>query len=219
MTSFPKKVLPFGVSLPLLSTLFLTSASFAGVANYPAQQQWQGAAVYSMFDTMGSGVPVSQCHVLTNEHVVRGSKRANVDIAGERYTATVISIDSDNDMALLRVSDCPIEYFAKLSKVAPKKGDMLTSVYYKPGFNFFRRMTKTKGKFVGFGQMLTEEDKTMTSMIIDDKRPRIGSSGGGISTKNGLVSIIYGVASKYAKPTTYAISYDALKAFMLKNHI
>ncbi len=192
--------------------------SFAGIS-VSTHDQWQGATVYSMFDTMGSGVPVSQCHILTNEHVVRGSKNARVVIAGEQYSAKVVAVESDNDMALLKISECPIEHYAKVSKVAPKKGDTLTSVYYKPGFNFFRRMLKSKGKVIGFGQILTEEDKAMTSMLIDDPYPQQRSSGGGISSEHGLVSVIFGIASKYSKSTTYAVSYDALRSFMRQHHI
>ena len=209
-------------SILLCTLLFLSPIiSFAGISTPSLNQnnQWQGAVVYSMFKTMGSGVPVSQCHVLTNEHVVRGSKKAHVVISSEKYRAKVVSVDNDNDMALLKIDDCPIKHFAKVAKIAPKKGDTLTSVYYKPGFNFFRRMIKSKGTFIGFGQILTEEDKAMTSMMIDDPHPKQRSSGGGISSEHGLVSVIFGIASKYTEPTTYAVSYDALKSFLVQNHI
>ena len=206
--------------LYVLFLSLLASLSFAGVSTDLAPgNQWRGAIVYSTNNTMGSGVPVSHCHVLTNEHVVRGGTVANVVINQEEYSAEVIAIENVNDMALLRIEGCPIAHFASVSKVPPEKGDTLTSVYYKPGFNFFNRMIKSKGKFVGFGQVLTEEDKAMTSMVIDDPHPRHRSSGGGISSQYGLVSVIFGIASKYTKPTTYAVSYDALRSFLLENNI
>lgn len=199
--------------------LFAPALSLGGVSKPAHQNTWQGVIVYSAIKSMGSGVPVSQCHVLTNEHVVRGGKTAKVVISGEHYDANIVSIEHDNDMALLKIPDCPITRYAKVAPTGPKKGDVLTSVYYKPGFNLFKRMTRTRGVYKGTSQIMTEEDKSMVSMVIEDPRPRKRSSGGGVSSEHGLVSVIFGIASKYSQPRTYAVHYPALKSFLLQNRL
>ncbi len=166
---------------------------------------------------IASGVPITPCHVLTNEHVIRGSKRASVSYNNHRYDANVIDIQQYHDLALLELPTCPIQHYAQVSKIRPKKGDILTSVYYKPGVNLLHQMIKTTGTFLGYQEIITEENKTMLSMMIDDKTPRIHASGGGVSTKNGLVSVIFGVLDNKRAQATFAVSYDGLRAFLDRN--
>lgn len=180
---------------------------------------WDGAIVYSMLDNMGSGVPVSKCHVLTNEHVVRGSPQITVYIDENHYIGYVDAIEYDNDMALIKLVGCPLRKFAKLAPQPPLQGEVLTSTYYKPRFNFFDKITHSQGEFVGFERIITEEDKIMDAMVVDDPSPEKRASGGGVASRDGLVSIIFGIAPLREKPTTYAVSYFALREFLLSNQL
>ena len=182
-----------------------------------AGKAWQGVVVRSGALMIASGVPITPCHVLTNEHVIRGSKHASVSYNNHRYDANVVDIQQYHDLALLELPMCPIYHYAQVSKIRPKKGDILTSVYYKPGVNLLHQMIKTTGTFLGYQEIITEENKTMLSMMIDDKTPRIHASGGGVSTKNGLVSVIFGVLDNKKAQATFAVSYDGLRAFLDRN--
>ena len=206
------------IKTSLLLTL-LASGNLSFAASKSFQQEWQGTVVYSAFRTMGSGVPLSPCHVLTNVHVVRGSNFAKVSISGKLRRATVVATDESNDMALLKVANCPIEHHARLSPIAPKKGEILTSNYYKPGLNLFRHMTRSSGKLMGIQSVVTEENRRMSSLAIDDPHPYLRASGGGVSSKHGLVSIIFGFANRPGGRKTYAVSYHALKTFLQQNHL
>ncbi len=196
-------------------TIFLSMPSQAKMQY--AGKAWQGVVVRSGALMIASGVPITPCHVLTNEHVIRGSKRASVSYNNHRYDANVIDIQQYHDLALLELPTCPIQHYAQVSKIRPKKGDILTSVYYKPGVNLLHQMIKTTGTFLGYQEIITEENKTMLSMMIDDKTPRIHASGGGVSTKNGLVSVIFGVLDNKRAQATFAVSYDGLRAFLDRN--
>ncbi len=209
-----KYIVGLSIILSLSSNI---SAAAVASSTSTIHQQWQGAIVYSGLFSVGSGVPVSNCHILTNEHVVRGKKSAFAYIEGEQHDGEVVSLNKENDIALIKLDDCPIKNFAKVATVAPKKGEILTSVYAKSGFNFFHRSSTSKGVFKGFSKILTEEDRTVASMVIDDTHPRLGASGGGVMSKNGLVSVIFSIASPFAKPETYAVDYFALRDFVKEN--
>ncbi|CAA6800035.1 MAG: Unknown protein [uncultured Thiotrichaceae bacterium] len=162
---------------------------------------------------------MSKCHVLTNEHVIRHNKKPEIRYAGEIYRSSLAAQDDRNDMALLKVDECPFQQYASVAERAPQVGDKLTSTYYSPGFNFSDRMSKTSGAFIGYKKILVKNEFVMDSMLIDDKNPRVGSSGGGVSSEQGLVSVIFGVATKLSKPKTYAVNYRALKRFLDENLI
>ncbi|MEE9302253.1 MAG: serine protease [Thiotrichaceae bacterium] len=197
---------------------FLTTLPLTTHAASSSVSKWSGVVVYAGDSKVSSGVPVSKCHILTNEHAVRGEQRVTVKISGENYQADVVSIDTAHDLSLLKVATCPIDHYAKISKVQPIKGDTVTSIYYKSGI-FINRIIQTSGKFLGYLDVVTVEDKNMFSMLIDDSHPRKGASGGGVATKNGLVSVIFGVANRNNKPQTFAVDYFSLTDFLTKNHI
>ena len=206
------------------NTQAMLSCLVAGILSAPlhagaASNNWKGVVITSGISMIASGVPLSRCHVLTNEHVVRKRSYVNISYEGKSYQAKVVSIDHKNDLALVKIPTCPIMNFARVSNVKPKAGDKLTSVYYKPGLNFFNRMIKTTGEFLGYKNIVTEERKRMSSMLIADETPRVHASGGGVSSKNGLVSVIFGISDYNKRHATFAVHYDALKAFLKKNHI
>ena len=198
--------------------IFLLSPS-GGYAAGSSVSQWSGAVVYTGNEKVSSGVPVSKCHVLSNEHAVRGNKRIIISIEGLNHNAVVISTDKVNDLALMKLDTCTINHYAKISKVGPVRGDKMTSIYYKAGF-LTDRIIKTSGRFVGYINIITEEHKKMNSMVIDDTQPERGASGGGVSTQYGLVSVIFGIAGRNAKrPRTFAVNYHSLTHFLSRNNI
>lgn len=196
----------------------LTALSPLSFAANSALHKWSGAVIYSGSNKVSSGVPVSKCHILSNEHVVRHQNKVDVTISGKHYTADIVSTDKTNDLSLLKLASCPITHFAKISKVQPMKGDRVTSIYFKQGRGH-NRIAKTSGEFLGYLDVVTEENRNMFSMLIDDAKPRKGASGGGVATENGLVSVIFGVSSRNNNPQTFAVDYFSFSHFLKKNHI
>ncbi len=216
----PSSILHARISktIVLIFFTFLAVLPLTSNADNSSINEWSGVIVLAGENKISSGVPVSKCHVLTNEHAVRGEQKVTVTISAENYQADVISVDTTNDLSLLNIKTCPITRFAKVSKVQPMKGDTVTSIYYKSGV-LLNRIIKTSGKFLGYLEVVTVEDKNMLSMLIDDSHPRKGASGGGVTTKNGLVSIIFGVANRNNKRQTFAVDYFSLTDFLARNHI
>ncbi len=205
--------------LNLLGVITLLALSLQGAhAASSSVNQWKGAIVYAGSQKVSSGVPVSNCHVLSNEHAVRNYQVVDVSIDGRHYAAHVISVDKKNDLSLMKLDTCPIQHYAKISDSQPVKGEKLTSIYYKSGL-LFSKMIKSTGRFLGYLDITTEEDKEMLSMVIDDTQPRRGASGGGVSTEHGLVSVIFGVTDRHSIHRTFAVDYFSLTAFLKKNHI
>ncbi len=213
-----KKFLQVPFATVLWAILSLTAFPLLSYAADSSPDKWSGAVIYTSDNKVSSGVPVSKCHILSNEHAVRNQQKVNVTLLGKRHQATVVSIDKTNDLSLLSVSGCPINHFAKISKVQPMKGDQVTSIYYRQG-RVRNQIAKTSGHFLGYLDIVTEEDKNMFSMLIDDNSPRKGASGGGVATKNGLVSVIFGVSSQNNRHQTFAVDFFSFSTFLKKNHI
>ncbi len=53
----------------------------------------------------GSGFVVSPHHIMTNAHVVAGTRQVSVVVGGQQVPATVVLYDPDRDVALLNVPD------------------------------------------------------------------------------------------------------------------
>ena len=76
----------------------------------------------------GSGWVASRGLVVTNAHVVAGIRQPRVDTAGGRaFTATVVSFDVTNDLAVLRVPGLAIR---SLALAAPERGTAVALVGY-----------------------------------------------------------------------------------------
>ncbi len=206
-------------SLKTIATVALLTLSLQNLHAASSVSQWNGAIVYAGSSKVSSGVPVSKCHVLTNEHAIRHWQKVSVAIARHKYIARVIAIDKHHDLALLKLDTCPIRNYAKVSSTQPVRGEKLTSVYYRFGLIFSKKMIKSTGSFLGYLDVTTEEDKKMLSMVIDDKQPRKGASGGGVFTRNGLVSVIFGVTDGNMPHKTFAVDYFSLTQFLKKNNI
>lgn len=206
----------------LLVFFLLAPFNLLNAGSSHIDRQWSGVIIHSNYlhyTRTSSGVPVSNCHVLSNEHVVRGTKKATVRIAGRNYTnSKVVATDTANDLSLIFLPDCPIRKFASLSRVAPHKGQQLLSVYQQRGLTG-SRITQSIGRFAGYKNIITEEDHHMLSMVIDDKGPRKGASGGGVISEHGLVSVIFGVINNESQARTFAVDYDALRRFLDINNI
>lgn len=202
----------------LLAAFILFALFLQGAFAASSVDRWSSAIVYSGNSTVSSGVPVSSCHVLTNEHAVRHHQNVVVATEGKKHSARVIDVDQKHDLALVKLSTCPIKSYAKIATAQPVKGEKLTSIYYRFGL-VFNKMVKSTGSFLGYLDITTEEDKEMLSMVIDDRNPRKGASGGGVITQNGLVSVIFGITDEQNSHKTFAVDYFSLKNFLKKNNI
>jgi len=93
-----------------------------GVNHYNNSTSYNGKPNSSGKKATGTGFFISKTgHILTNSHVVNGAKTITVEYNGKDYDAKLISEDSSNDFALLKVEIKNIKALA-ISKKQMAKG-------------------------------------------------------------------------------------------------
>lgn len=137
----------------------------------------------------GSGVIISQDgYILTNNHVINGANSVKVRLRdGTEYDATIIGSDSDNDIALLKVSATGLSpaTFGDSNNLAV--GDYVVAIGNPLGE---LGGTVTDGIISALARKVTIEDTQMT-LLQTNAQVNPGNSGGGLFNANGeLVGIV-----------------------------
>ena len=138
---------------------------------------------------VGSGVVIVDTGIiLTNLHVVQGAKRIKVTFSdGLESDAEVISVQAENDLAVLRAKkipdDLPAATMRSTGDLAP--GDHVIAV----GFPFGIGPSVSSGVVSGLKREFRspEGDKVLTNLIQFDAAANPGNSGGPLVTMDGAV--------------------------------
>mmetsp|Transcript_36760 Transcript_36760/g.91583 ORF Transcript_36760/g.91583 Transcript_36760/m.91583 type:complete len:387 (-) Transcript_36760:206-1366(-) len=167
------------------SVVFVTRA----VASAPA---WLGAPT-SLFDqpgtAAGSGsgfVWDEHGHIVTNHHVVKGATELTVTTGSQEVlTASVVGIDADRDIAVLRVhTKTPLRALPLGSSGTLRVGQRTLAIGCPFGLDF----TLTTGVVSGLGRdMLGRTGRPITGCIQTDAALNPGSSGGPLLDSSGRV--------------------------------
>ncbi|TVT85194.1 trypsin-like peptidase domain-containing protein [Pseudomonas sp. H3(2019)] len=84
---------------------------------HPARRPYSGDSPRNRGSATGTGFAVSPNHVMTCAHVIEEMQELHISSFAGRFCAEVVVVDRRNDMALLRIQDCP-----PLSPVVFKEG-------------------------------------------------------------------------------------------------
>lgn len=137
----------------------------------------------------GSGVIISQDgYILTNNHVINGANSVKVRLRdGTEYDATIIGSDSDNDIALLKVSATGLSPATFGDSNSLAVGDYVVAIGNPLGE---LGGTVTDGIISALARKVTIEDTQMT-LLQTNAQVNPGNSGGGLFNANGeLVGIV-----------------------------
>ena len=137
----------------------------------------------------GSGVIISQDgYILTNNHVINGANSVKVRLRdGTEYDATIIGSDSDNDIALLKVSATGLSPATFGDSNSLAVGDYVVAIGKPLGE---LGGTVTDGIISALARKVTIEDTQMT-LLQTNAQVNPGNSGGGLFNANGeLVGIV-----------------------------
>ena len=137
----------------------------------------------------GSGVIISQDgYILTNNHVINGANSVKVRLRdGTEYEATIIGSDSDNDIALLKVSATGLSPATFGDSNSLAVGDYVVAIGNPLGE---LGGTVTDGIISALARKVTIEDTQMT-LLQTNAQVNPGNSGGGLFNANGeLVGIV-----------------------------
>lgn len=119
---------------------------------------------------LGSGVAVAADQVVTNCHVTRDGRAAQVLYAGQRWRADAQVVDADHDLCLLRVPGLQAQAVALGRSAALRPGDTVTAL----GFTGGLELSHSDGQVVGLHRM------DAARVIQSDNFFSSGASGGAL---------------------------------------
>jgi S1-C subfamily serine protease len=155
----------------------------------------------------GSGFVYAREHVMTNAHVVAGTRTVGVEVGGERHTARVVVYDPGRDLAVLYVPglDAPAMPFA--ARDAAPNSDAIVIGFPQDGpYDAqparIRDVRYITGPDIYEAQQVRREVYTIRALV------RSGNSGGPLMAPDGRVlGVIFAAAAD--DPTTgFAVTAD-----------
>jgi S1-C subfamily serine protease len=183
-------------------------------AKAPAEGAPTPGAMYS-----GSGFLISSDGlILTNRHVVDGSKTLMVLLDGKtQRSADVVNIDTEQDLALIKVkTDAPLP-FVKLSvSDSPAPGAECTVMGFPLIDRFGENIKITRGIVASKARLEVGAD------VMIDAKVNPGNSGGPVLDKNGNVMAIIcmkSLSSSMEDSYGLAISAGQIRKYLAQNHI
>jgi len=148
----------------------------------------------------GSGFVYATEHVMTNAHVVAGTRSVSVEQAGQRYDAVVVVYDPDRDLAVLRVPGLPAPALPFVEAPAETGSDAIVLGFPLDGpFDAqearVRDVRDITGPDIYDSSRVTREVYTIRALV------RSGNSGGPLVAPSGSVlGVIFAAAAD--DPTT-----------------
>ncbi len=164
----------------------------------------------AMERSLGSGVVIiDNGTILTNLHVVWGAKRVRVRFHnGHESDATVINVQPENDLAVLKALSLPDDLHAATMRSTGdlQPGDQVVAV----GFPFGIGPSVSGGVISGLKREFRDPDgkKVLTNLIQFDAAANPGNSGGPLVTMDGnVVGIVTAILNPGAERTFIGIGF------------
>ncbi len=143
----------------------------------------------------GSGFVYADDRVMTNAHVVAGTRSVAVELNGDRYDGEVVVYDPDRDLAVLRVPGLPGPSLRFAAGNAGSGADAIVLGFpldgpYNAQSARVRDVDRITGPDIYSSGDVTREIYTIRALV------RSGNSGGPLLSSNGLVlGVIFAAAA------------------------
>src|SRR5689334_7213668 len=153
----------------------------------------------------GTGFVYADERVMTNAHVVAGTRETTVEVNGRRQDATVVVYDPDRDLAVLYVPGLTAPVMPFVARQAATGASAIVLGYPQDGpYDAQSARVRDVGKITGpdiyDSGDVTREIITIRSLV------RSGNSGGPLITTNGQVLGVIFAAAADDKNTGFALT-------------
>jgi S1-C subfamily serine protease len=178
-------------------------------ADSPPAWAWEGSGFFISPDGL----------ILTNRHVVKGSKSLLVVMGDQQLTGSVVAVDDDQDLALVRVKTKDPVPFAHLSPTdSPQDGADCIVL----GYPLLDRLGADVKVTRGIVSSSANTDVNGADVLTDAK-VNPGNSGGPIADDFGNIMAIVSMKtiSESDREDTYGVGISSghIREFLAKNHV
>jgi serine protease Do len=168
---------------------------------------------------VGSGIVLtSSGYILTNRHVVDGGQSLTVELAdGEQFTATVVKIASDQDLALIKIDASGLTA-AKIGDSSTLQVGETAIAIGSPLGTFTESVTRgiisATGRTITVQDEATGQPETLKGLLQTDAAINPGNSGGPLLDATGAVIGINTAVSTQAEGLGFAIPISAASSLI-----
>jgi S1-C subfamily serine protease len=155
----------------------------------------------------GSGFVYADDRVMTNAHVVAGTRTVAVEVRGERHSGRVVVYDPDRDLAVIYVPGLSAPAMPFASRPAPSEADAIVLGFpmdgpYDAQSARIRDVRDITGPDIYNSRDVTREIYTIRALV------RSGNSGGPLVAPTGQVLGVIFAAAADNRNTGFAVTAD-----------
>ena len=167
------------VSLLVLAAVLFASVLPANAIGFDAEEVYKSVFVVYSGNSLGSGFAIGENCIVTNAHVIENVHSITLtSYEGDKYTASLLGIDEDKDIAVLVIKDASFPYLKMANLSTVKIGDDIYAIGAPKGMAY----TLTKGTVSAKERIVENESFIQIDAAINE-----GNSGGPLLNDAGEV--------------------------------
>lgn len=167
------------VSLLVLAAVLFASVLPANAIGFDAEEVYKSVFVVYSGNSLGSGFAIGENCIVTNAHVIENVHSITLtSYEGNKYTASLLGIDEDKDIAVLVIKDASFPYLKMANLSTVKIGDDIYAIGAPKGMAY----TLTKGTVSAKERIVENESFIQIDAAINE-----GNSGGPLLNDAGEV--------------------------------
>ena len=167
------------VSLLVLAAVLFASVLPANAIGFDAEEVYKSVFVVYSGNSLGSGFAIGENCIVTNAHVIENVHSITLtSYEGNKYTASLLGIDEDKDIAVLIIKDASFPYLKMANLSTVKIGDDIYAIGAPKGMAY----TLTRGTVSAKERIVENESFIQIDAAINE-----GNSGGPLLNDAGEV--------------------------------
>ncbi|MGY5317703.1 S1C family serine protease [Neomicrococcus lactis] len=131
----------------------------------------------------GTAFVIGERFVMTAAHVVEGASQISVEVGGQTFEGVTVGLDTENDLAVVRLDSRTNEYAFKFADGDPAVGSEVAVI----GYPLNEDLSFTKGTVSGLNRSMYPGESGPGNFIQTDTSINPGNSGGPMINRRGEV--------------------------------